>query len=223
MCAVAYVAHLLIPGLPWATAFVLGAIVSPTDPVAATTIMRRLDAPRRLISGIEGEGLFNDAIALVAYRAVVGAVVGGGFSLIEAGWKFVVSAVAGVVIGIAVGVVAAATRKRITDAQVSVNPRLCVRRRGGGVRQGIRAGGRRGSGSTSAPAWRPPTGSCTRWSRPRSALPTTRSAIRPGSRPETVLPRHRLDRTGFGLAPELDEGVRRTVEYFRQALSSTGT
>jgi NhaP-type Na+/H+ or K+/H+ antiporter len=79
MCAVAWAAHALIPGLPWEAAFVLGAIVSPTDPLAAATIMRRLDVPRRLVSGIEGEGLFNDATALVAYRVAVSAVVAGSF------------------------------------------------------------------------------------------------------------------------------------------------
>src|SRR4051812_48707800 len=88
MCAVALAAHALVPGLPWEAAFVLGAIVSPTDPLAATTIMRRLDAPRRLVSTIEGEGLFNDATALVAYRVAVAAVVAGSFSLADAGLKF---------------------------------------------------------------------------------------------------------------------------------------
>ncbi|MGH3748152.1 MAG: cation:proton antiporter, partial [Micromonosporaceae bacterium] len=77
MCAVAWAAHTLIPGLPWPAAFVLGAIVSPTDPLAAATIMRRLNAPRRLVDSIEGEGLFNDATALVAYRVAVAAVVAG--------------------------------------------------------------------------------------------------------------------------------------------------
>ena len=85
MCAVAWAAHELIPGLPWAAAFVLGAIVSPTDPLAAAAIMRRLDAPRRMVSTIEGEGLFNDVTALVAYRVAVAAVVAGSFSLADAG------------------------------------------------------------------------------------------------------------------------------------------
>ena len=89
MCAVAWAAHALIPGLPWEAAFVLGAIVSPTDPLAAATIMRRLDAPRRMVSAIEGEGLFNDATALVAYRVAVAAVVAGSFSLADAGLRFV--------------------------------------------------------------------------------------------------------------------------------------
>ncbi len=70
MVVVAVCAHALIPGMPWSVAFALGAIVSPTDPLAAATIMRRLEVPRRLISSVEGEGLFNDATALVAYRPV---------------------------------------------------------------------------------------------------------------------------------------------------------
>ncbi len=69
--AVAVVAHAAIDGLPWAAAFALGAIVSPTDPLAATTIARRLGVPRRLTSVIEGESLVNDGTALVAYRTAV--------------------------------------------------------------------------------------------------------------------------------------------------------
>jgi Na+/H+ antiporter len=120
MCAVAWAAHALIPGLPWEAAFVLGAIVSPTDPLAAATIMRRLDAPRRLVSSIEGEGLFNDATALVAYRVAVAAVVAGSFSLANAGLEFVLGAAGGVAIGLAVGWIVAEIRKRTTDAQLSV-------------------------------------------------------------------------------------------------------
>src|ERR671939_489274 len=124
MCAVAWAAHVLIPGLPWEAAFVLGAIVSPTDPLAAATIMRRLDAPRRLVSAVEGEGLFNDATALVAYRFAVAAVVAGSFSLAEAGLKFLVGAAAGVAVGLVVGWVVAEIRRRTTDAQVSVTNSL---------------------------------------------------------------------------------------------------
>jgi len=120
MCVVAWAAHALIPGLPWAAAFVLGAIVSPTDPLAAASIMRRLDAPRRLVSAIEGEGLFNDATALVAYRVAVAAGVAGSFSLADAGLRFVFGAAGGVAIGIAVGWIVAEIRKRTTDAQVSI-------------------------------------------------------------------------------------------------------
>lgn len=120
MGAVAVAAHALIPGLPWEAAFVLGAIVSPTDPVAAATVMRRLGAPRQLVSHIEGEGLLNDATALVAYRVAVGAVVAGSFSLADAGLKFAAGAVGGVAIGLAVGWVVTEIRKRVVDAQVSV-------------------------------------------------------------------------------------------------------
>src|SRR6266496_499783 len=120
MCAVAWTAHALVPGLPWESAFVLGAIVSPTDPLAAAAIMRRLDAPRRLVSGIEGEGLFNDVTALVAYRVAVAAVVAGSFSLADAGLKFVVGAAGGVAVGLVVGWLVAEIRKRITDTQVNV-------------------------------------------------------------------------------------------------------
>jgi monovalent cation/hydrogen antiporter len=120
MCAVAWAAHELVPGLPWEAAFVLGAIVSPTDPLAATTIMRRLDAPRRMVSAIEGEGLFNDATALVAYRVAVAAVVAGSFSLADAGLRFVLGAAGGVAVGLAVGWIVAEIRRRTTDAQVSI-------------------------------------------------------------------------------------------------------
>ena len=120
MCTVAWAAHMLIPGLPWAAAFVLGAIVSPTDPLAAAAIMRRFDLPRRLVSSVEGEGLFNDVTALVAYRVAVGAVVAGSFSLTNAGGKFLLGAAGGVAVGLAVGMIVAQIRKRIADPQVNV-------------------------------------------------------------------------------------------------------
>ncbi|MFL5779716.1 MAG: Na+/H+ antiporter [Thermoleophilaceae bacterium] len=120
MCAVAWAAHALIGGMPWEAAFVLGAIVSPTDPLAAGTIMRRLEVPRRLVSAVEGEGLFNDATALVAYRVAVAAVVAGSFSLADAGLRFLLGAAGGVAIGLAVGWIVAEVRRRTEDAQVSI-------------------------------------------------------------------------------------------------------
>jgi monovalent cation/hydrogen antiporter len=120
MVVVAIVAHELISGLSWAAAFALGAVVSPTDPLAAASIMRRLEVPRRLISAVEGEGLFNDATALVAYRIAVGAVVGTSFSLASAGLRFVAGAAGGVAIGLAVGWIIAWIRERTEDAQVSI-------------------------------------------------------------------------------------------------------
>ena len=88
---VAVVAHEIVPGLPWAAAFVLGAVVSPTDPIAATAIMHRLGVPRRIVSIVEGESLVNDGTALVAYRFAVVAAVSGSFSLWEAGISFVLN------------------------------------------------------------------------------------------------------------------------------------
>jgi monovalent cation/hydrogen antiporter len=120
MCAVAVAAHALVDGLSWAGAFALGAVVSPTDPLAATAVMRRVGAPRRLVSAAEGEGLFNDATALVAYRVAVAAAVGGSFSLAGAGLRFVAGAAGGVLIGLAVGWIIAAIRERVTDPQVSI-------------------------------------------------------------------------------------------------------
>ncbi len=114
------VAHDLIPGLPWGAAFALGAVVSPTDPLAAAAIMRRLGVPRRLVSAAEGEGLFNDATALVAYRVAIGVVVGGSFSLADAGLSFVAGAAGGVAIGLVVGWLIAFIRERTADAQVSI-------------------------------------------------------------------------------------------------------
>jgi Na+/H+ antiporter len=120
MGVVAVVAHAVVPGLPWAAAFALGAIVSPTDPLAAAAIMRRLDVPPRVLTSVEGEGLFNDATALVAYRVAVAAVVAGSFSLADAGLRFVLGAAGGVVIGVVVGRLAAEIRGRTPDARESV-------------------------------------------------------------------------------------------------------
>jgi len=112
MVAVAWVAHMLVPDMSWAAAFVLGAVVSPTDPLAGGLIMRRLGVPRRIVSGVEGEGLFNDASALVAYKVAVAAAVSGSFSLGDASLRFVLGAAGGIAIGFAVGWVIAWIRAR---------------------------------------------------------------------------------------------------------------
>src|SRR5262245_56158557 len=103
--AVAVVAHAIVPGLGWAAAFALGAIVSPPDAVAATAIARRLRIPHRVVTILEGESLVNDATALVLYRAAVGAAVTGTFVMEEALWQFVLAAAGGVAIGLAIGYV----------------------------------------------------------------------------------------------------------------------
>jgi monovalent cation/hydrogen antiporter len=118
--AVAVTAHALVDGLPWAAAFTLGAIVAPTDPLAATAIASRLGVPRRLVTVLEGESLVNDATALVAYRIAVAAAVGGGFVAWEAGLRFVVGVAGGVAIGLAVGWLAAEARRQLDDPPVEI-------------------------------------------------------------------------------------------------------
>jgi CPA1 family monovalent cation:H+ antiporter len=98
--AVGLVMHALIPALPLAAAFALGAIVAPPDAIAATAIAQRLGLPQRLVTVLEGESLVNDATALIAYRVAVGAAVGGAFSLSQAGLDFVVNAVGGALVGL---------------------------------------------------------------------------------------------------------------------------
>lgn len=100
---VAWVAHAIIPGIGWAAAFCLGAIVSPPDAVAATAVLSRIGVPRQIITILEGESLVNDATALVLYRTAVAAMVSGSFSLgATVGGFFAVAAI-GVVVGLAVG------------------------------------------------------------------------------------------------------------------------
>jgi Na+/H+ antiporter len=116
---VAVVAHTVV-GLSWAASFVLGAIVSPTDPLAATAIARRAGVPRRVVTIVEGESLVNDATALVAYKFAVTAVLTGSFSLWEAGLKFVVGVVVGAAIGVAVGFVVARLLQHVDSPPTAI-------------------------------------------------------------------------------------------------------
>ena len=118
MCSVALVAHATIDGLPWAAAFALGAIVSPTDPLAAVAITRRLGVPRRIVTVIEGEALVNDGTALVAYRTAVSAAVGGSFDLLDATADFVVNVAGGIAVGLAASVLIVAALRRILGDDV---------------------------------------------------------------------------------------------------------
>jgi len=119
MVVVAIVAHYVI-GLEWQVAFVLGAVVSPTDAVAPAAILRRLGVPRRVISVVEGENLTNDWTALVAYKFAVAAVVTGSFSLAEAGPEFLLTGLGGIAIGVVVGIGIAAVRRRVEDPVTEV-------------------------------------------------------------------------------------------------------
>jgi CPA1 family monovalent cation:H+ antiporter len=119
MAAVAVVAHEAV-GLDWGPAFVLGAIVSPTDAVAPAEIMRRIGAPRRLITIVEGENLTNDWTALVLYRFAITAVVTGSFSAWEAIPKFIGTGVGGVAVGLLAGRVIREVRARIDDPPTEI-------------------------------------------------------------------------------------------------------
>ena len=112
MVGVAVVAH-YVADLPWAAAFVLGAVVSPTDPIAATSIASRLGAPRRGVAIVEGEALVNDATALVFYRVAVAAAVAGTFSIWKAAGELLVNAAGGILVGLAVGYVVRQVRLRL--------------------------------------------------------------------------------------------------------------
>jgi Na+/H+ antiporter len=117
---VALVAHAAIGGLSWGAAFTLGAIVSPTDALAATEAVHRLRVPRRIVSILEGESLVNDGMALVLYKTAVGAAVAGTFSLWDASWHLVVNVVGGVAVGLAVGYVVRQVRRRVDDTPTEV-------------------------------------------------------------------------------------------------------
>src|SRR5439155_15476158 len=105
----------------WAPAFVLGAVVSPTDPVAATEIAGRLGARRRYVTIIEGESLVNDATALIAYKYAVGAVTAGTFSLLSASGKFATASIGGIAVGLAVGWVIGELRRRLDDPATEIS------------------------------------------------------------------------------------------------------
>jgi monovalent cation/hydrogen antiporter len=123
--AVAVLAHSVF-GLPWAVAVVLGAIVSPPDPVAAVAVAGRLGLPRRLVTILEAEGLLNDATALVLYRVAVAAAVSGAFSLGEAAFELAVSALGGTLVGLAVGWVGSRVLRRVSEAPVENTVKLLL-------------------------------------------------------------------------------------------------
>jgi Na+/H+ antiporter len=117
---VAGACHTFISGLSWPVAFVIGAIVAPTDAVAATAIASRIGLPRRLVAIIEGESLINDATALVIYRFAVAAVLTGTFSLWHAIWRFGVDVIGGIAVGLAVGYILRQVRRRLDHSPTEI-------------------------------------------------------------------------------------------------------
>ncbi|MBN8530560.1 MAG: Na+/H+ antiporter [Alphaproteobacteria bacterium] len=117
---VAAVVVALIPSATWALGFVIGAIVSPPDAVAATSVIKHLRVPKRIISVLEGESLVNDATGLVIYKFAVAAVVTGMFSLQHAALEFLWMASAGIGIGLGIGHVYMCMFPRIRDRSVEI-------------------------------------------------------------------------------------------------------
>jgi CPA1 family monovalent cation:H+ antiporter len=116
----------VVPDIPWAAAFVLGAIVSPPDAVAATAILSRLNVPRRVVTILEGESLVNDASGLVLYKFAVAAVLTGTFSLVDASAQFVGVAIGGVIVGVLLGRFFVFIHRHLGDVFIEVLTTLSV-------------------------------------------------------------------------------------------------
>jgi Na+/H+ antiporter len=117
---VGWTAHAVMPGLPWAACFALGAIVSPPDAVAAKAVLKGLALPTRIVTLLEGESLVNDATGLVLYRFAVAAALTGVFDRGAAAASFVLLAVGGGVVGAGLGFLASSAIARIKEAELGV-------------------------------------------------------------------------------------------------------
>lgn len=123
---VGFVLYALLPQLGLALAIAFGAVISPTDAVAATSVGRRLGLPPRLLTVLEGEGLMNDATALVLLGSATAVAAGGQFSLWTSGVAFVYSVVIAVAAGLAIGFVTVAVRSKLTDAVLDTAVSIAV-------------------------------------------------------------------------------------------------
>ncbi len=119
-------AHWAIPALSWPVAFVLGAVVAPTDEAAVMPVIERMAVPRRVATIISDESLVNDAVSLVVYRLAVVAVVTGSFSFARAGAQFIVVSVCGVLIGLVIAWLASHLMKRLDDPSVEITVSLII-------------------------------------------------------------------------------------------------
>ena len=117
---VAAVARVVVGELSWPMAFVLGAVLAPTDPVAATSVFRATPVPERVAVVVEGESLVNDGVGLTLYRAAVGAATAGTFSLGAAALSLLLVAVGGVAIGLAVGWALNALKRRVQESDIEI-------------------------------------------------------------------------------------------------------
>ncbi|QRO02133.1 Na+/H+ antiporter [Archangium violaceum] len=122
---VAVVARLLVPGMPWAVAVALGAIVAPPDAAAATAVLKQLRPPHRLLVILEGESLFNDASALLIYRLAVGATLAGALSPAGVLPLLFIVTVGSVVLGFVLSRVILLLTARIHDVAIAVVVQFC--------------------------------------------------------------------------------------------------
>lgn len=120
MLAVAAVTVAFVPWLNWTEALLLGAIVAPTDPVAAIATFTRVGVPQRVARLVEGESMVNDATALVLYRVFVIAVVSGSLTLHTAVAELIIGVIGGVAIGFAIGWAAVRLQRRLPDPSLSI-------------------------------------------------------------------------------------------------------
>lgn len=118
--AVGFLAHSFIPDFPLAAGFVLGAIISPPDAIAAIAVTERLRIPRRIVTVLEGESLVNDATALVALRFAAAAVATGTFSLAGSVLQFFWVCLGGVAVGVIAGFITVWIQKRIDDPPIEI-------------------------------------------------------------------------------------------------------
>jgi Na+/H+ antiporter len=118
IAVVAVLAHTIAPRIPWGAAFVLGAIVAPSDADVTTQIVRRLGLPARVVTILEGETLLNDTTAFVSYSMAIGAAAVGSFSLAWAAGAFLAMTAGGLIVGVAVGAVFRKVRPFLTDPAV---------------------------------------------------------------------------------------------------------
>ncbi|MEJ0016998.1 MAG: Na+/H+ antiporter [Acetobacteraceae bacterium] len=119
-------AHWVMPGLPWAVCFALGAIVSPPDAVAAGAVLERLSLPRRLTALLQGESLLNDAAGLVLFRFAVAAALTGTFSIGEAALQFGTLTIVGVLLGGVVGFAGVQVLRRLRDSHLAITLTLLM-------------------------------------------------------------------------------------------------
>src|SRR5436305_1652626 len=124
MVTIAWVAHTILPGLPWAAAFALGALVLLPAVVSDSSVFRRLGVPHRIEAILEGESLVNDATALVALQFAIAALLTGSFSLGHAAIRFTWVAAGGIAFGLLVGLAMRWVQSHLDDPPIQITVSL---------------------------------------------------------------------------------------------------